>query len=73
MGERTLKIAYSGVQTKKEASIQEFSKDDYAKGNVLTQAYGLYKIASIMKINDLFGSNYVDSPQYLILSSQNNR
>ena len=72
MQERALKVAYTGVDKPvKQASSEPFNEEVKIKASVLTQAYGLYKISTIIRIKEIFGSNFIDEAQYLLLSSQN--
>jgi hypothetical protein len=77
--ERAMKLAYSQFrQAEKSASDNSnkqtdngVSDDVKLKAKVLAQAYGHYKIATTIRIQELFGRNYIDAPQHLLISFHN--
>jgi len=72
ISQRTMKFAFTGSPDQvKLATETTVSPEVEVKGKILQKAYGLYKIAAISRMQELFSANFVDEPQYLLLSSQN--
>jgi hypothetical protein len=56
----------------KAASSDDLTNDQKDEAFRLMLAYGHYKVATAKKINELYGQNFIDSPQALLLVSQHN-
>jgi hypothetical protein len=56
----------------KAASDTDLSDEQKEEAFRLVLAYGHYKLATANKINDLYGQNFIDSPEALLLISQHN-
>jgi len=71
----TITISSSGKKpemNEKKASFNNLTQEQKAQAANYAQAYGHYKIATIKKINELFGDNYIDLPESFLIIKQHN-
>jgi hypothetical protein len=73
LNKRVLSISIMDPQgVAKLASSEELTAEEKDEAYMLQMAYGYYKVATVRKINELYGENFIDSPQALIIVSQHN-
>jgi len=73
MNKRVLSVSVLDPQeVAKIASSEALNQDEKDEAARLQMAYGYYKVAATKKINELYGHNFIDSPEALIIVSQHN-